>query len=189
MDARYAGLWIRVKAFALDYLLIAGYLALVALIGMAARRVQPAYLPGLFSNPILGQLTGFLLVTLPVSLYFALCESSAWQATWGKRRLGLRVVDGNGARLSVLRSLARTGVKFLPWELAHTCIWQIQFAPDASSPLILGGFTLVWLLVGVYLLTIHLNQKHQALYDQVVGSYVIGFTAKPQSTQSTQRRL
>lgn len=173
MGIEYAGLWLRIKAFVLDYLIIAGYLALVLLIGVIAWRVQPALPSRLFAGPISGQVTGFFLVTLPVSLYFALSESSAWQATWGKRRLGLRVVAGDGMRLGLLRSLARTAVKFFPWELAHTCVWQVRFAPDTTSPLILGGFTLVWLLVGVYLLTLHLDQKHQSLYDQVVGSYVI----------------
>lgn len=173
MGFQYAGLWLRVKAFILDYLIIAGYLVLVLLIGMTAWRLQPALPSRLFAGPISGQVTGFFLVTLPVSLYFALSESSAWQATWGKRRLGLCVVDGDGKRLGLLRSLARTAVKFFPWELAHTCVWQVRFAPDTTPPWILGGFTFVWLLVGIYLLTLHLDQKHQSLYDRVVGSYVI----------------
>lgn len=51
---------------------------------------------------------GFALVTLPVGLYFAPSEASAWRATWGKRRLGLAAVGPGGARLGLGRSLART---------------------------------------------------------------------------------
>jgi uncharacterized RDD family membrane protein YckC len=85
-----------------------------------------------------------LLVTLPVTLYFALLEASSWQATWGKRKLNLRVVCTDRARLSVGRAVERTMLTFIPWELANTLIWQIRFAPTTPSSLITSGFVLVW---------------------------------------------
>lgn len=39
--------------------------------------------------------------------YFATMESGPWQATVGKRALRLVVVDGRGARLSILRASGR----------------------------------------------------------------------------------
>ena len=46
-------------------------------------------------------------------LYFALCESSAWQATPGKRVLGLRVTDLEGRRLGFARATGRYFGKLL----------------------------------------------------------------------------
>jgi uncharacterized RDD family membrane protein YckC len=114
-----------------------------------------------------------LLITLPVTLYFALGESSTWQATWGKRRQRLTVIGLTGARLSRTQALVRTVLKFIPWELAHTCIWQIRFAPSDSSPLITAGFVLVWILVGANLVSLLRSRSHQTLYDRLAGTYVV----------------
>ena len=46
-------------------------------------------------------------------LYFALCESSVWQATLGKRALGIRVTDLNGQRISFMRATGRYFGKLL----------------------------------------------------------------------------
>jgi uncharacterized RDD family membrane protein YckC len=49
-----------------------------------------------------------IFVPIPVVwLYFAFMESSRWQATLGKRALGIVVVDREGRRLSFLRATAR----------------------------------------------------------------------------------
>ena len=74
MNSSYAGLWARSVAFALDYLIIAGYLLLVAALGALVNLAFPDLVRMLFGNRVSGQLTGFLLVTLPVMLYFALLE-------------------------------------------------------------------------------------------------------------------
>ncbi|QAU24156.1 RDD family protein [Dyella sp. M7H15-1] len=56
----------------------------------------------------------YFLTTLVMSwLYFAICESSSWQATVGKLALGMRVTDLNGARISLGRALGRYGGKFI----------------------------------------------------------------------------
>ncbi len=169
MELSYAGLRVRVTAFAFDYLIIAGYLILVVVVGGVVNRL----IPQAFANPISGQISGFLLVTLPVSLYFIFFESSAWQGTWGKRRKGLQVTRADGARLSILRSGSRTFLKFIPWELSHFCIWQVTFAGQEPSPLITAGFALVWILVGANLVSLWISPTHQTLYDWLVGTVVI----------------
>jgi uncharacterized RDD family membrane protein YckC len=168
-----AGLWPRVLAFAIDYLPISGYLVLLVVLGSTARLIAPEMANAVFGSPLSGELTGFLLITLPVTLYFALLESSAWQATWGKRRLGLRVTRTDGARLSRGRSLLRTGLKFVPWELAHACIWQVSFAGPDPSPLITGGFVAVWLLVGANPVSLLVTRDHQTIYDRLSGAVVV----------------
>jgi uncharacterized RDD family membrane protein YckC len=47
------------------------------------------------------------------SLYFALIESSRWQATLGKRLAGIVVQDSNGNRISFLRAFSRAIVQIL----------------------------------------------------------------------------
>jgi uncharacterized RDD family membrane protein YckC len=173
MNDSYAGLWARALAFALDYLIIAGYLILVAAMGALVNLAFPDLARVLFGSRVAGQTTGFVLVTLPVVLYFALLESSAWQASWGKRRCGLRVVDARGGRLSLARALERTALKFVPWELSHTLIWQIRFGPAESPALVTAGFILVWLLVGANIASLALRPTHQTLYDRLAGTYVL----------------
>ena len=81
----YAGFWQRVKAFVLDYIIILFYLAALTLFFLLINSLS-GITEWLFSDRIRAQLTEFFLITLPVALYFALGESSAQQATWGKKR-------------------------------------------------------------------------------------------------------
>lgn len=159
----------RVTAFAFDYIIIVGYLIFVVAVG----GVVNALFPEVFANPLSGQIAGFLIVTLPVSLYFILFESSAWQATWGKRRKGLQVTGTDDVRLTILRAGSRTLLKFIPWELAHICIWQISFAGQEPSPLIAVGFVLVWILVGANIISLWISPTHQTVYDWLAGTYVV----------------
>ncbi|MBN1373490.1 MAG: RDD family protein [Anaerolineaceae bacterium] len=169
----YAKLTARMIAFALDYIFIAGYLIFVVAIGVALNTFFPAVTNRLFSNPLSGQMTGFLILTLPVSLYFVLFESSAEQATWGKRKRGLQVTRTDGSRLSFLRAASRTLLKFIPWELAHTCIWQISFAQQEPSPIITLGFVLVWILIGANIVSLWISPTKQTLYDRLAGTHVV----------------
>lgn len=170
--ARYAGLWPRLLAFALDYLILGGYLLLLLWVGVSLIGAFPGFSERISANPLLGQLVGFTSLTLPVSLYFALSEASARQATWGKRRLQLQVSDTAGARLSLPRALLRTALKFVPWELAHTSIWQLSASSGEPPPLVMAGFILVWVLVGANLLAVLLTPRRQALYDLLAGTQV-----------------
>jgi uncharacterized RDD family membrane protein YckC len=47
--------------------------------------------------------------------YFALCESSRWQATLGKRWVGIKVTDAHGERISFARALGRFFAACLSW--------------------------------------------------------------------------
>ncbi len=173
MPPTYAGLGRRALAFALDYLLIAAYLGVLVGLGVAVQQFAPGVAGALFGHPLTGELTGLVLITLPVALYFAGLEAAAGQATWGKRRLGLRVQRADGTRLTFARSLGRTALKFVPWELAHACIWQISFAADQSSPWFAAGFALVWLLVGANVLSLLLRPTRQTLYDGLTSTVVV----------------
>ncbi|MHC4112721.1 MAG: RDD family protein [Planctomycetota bacterium] len=169
----YAGLWVRVLAFAFDYLAMALYIVVVSAVSLTVQLAFPNIVPMFLNNPVSCQILVFCMVTLPISLYFALFESSGRQGTWGKRRQGLKVISTNGERLTRARSIGRTLLKFFPWELAHTCIWQVSFARQEPSPLIMVGFVLVWILIGANVVSLWISPKNQTLYDWLAGTYVV----------------
>lgn len=169
-----ASLWRRLLAFAIDYLAIAAYIAVLWGVSTAFEAVGLA--PEIaFGDPVRGQLMGFGLLTLPVLLYFALQEGSARQATPGKRAFGLRVESSSGRRLSWSRSMLRSALKLLPWELAHTSLWRIPGWPAEVEAIPAGplwGLVTVWILVALYLVTVLLSPARQAPYDRAAGSIV-----------------
>jgi uncharacterized RDD family membrane protein YckC len=167
----YAGFWQRVRAFALDYIIILFYLAALTLFSLIINGLFSVN-EWLFVDRVRAQLTGFFLITLPVALYFTFGESSVQQATWGKKRVGLMVTGPNGARISFWRALARTFLKFIPWELSHTLIWEIYFSPQANSLLINYGFILVYGLIGLNMASLLMTKQHQTLYDLLANTYV-----------------
>jgi len=169
----YAGLWNRIKAFSADYLIISLYILVLVVVSYLIQSIYPAILQPLFLNPLTSQLTGFLMMTLPVTLYFALSESSSHQATWGKRWQGLKVIHVNGSGISFGRAVSRTLIKFIPWELAHTCIWQISHSGREPGLLIQTGLILVWVLIGMYIGTLLISFKNQAPYDWFTNSVVV----------------
>ncbi len=169
----------RISAFLLDYLVIALYMIFLVIIsvGLGMGPFRDAFRT-MFANPNISEISAFLLLVLPVILYFTLFESSSWKASWGKRKLGLYVIDKHGERLTLPISFVRSILKFLPWELTHACLWRIPgwpLAPTTPSPLIIAGLALVWILVAAYLVSILTNKKHRSLYDLIAGTSVIAF--------------
>ena len=75
----------------------------------------------------IAQLTGALLSTslayvLVAGAYFVLCESSSWQATLGKRLVGIKVVDADGRRIDRWRAIGRflaAGFSWLSLNIGH----------------------------------------------------------------------
>ncbi|HUJ29837.1 MAG TPA: RDD family protein [Candidatus Acidoferrum sp.] len=106
----YAGFWPRLAATVIDACLLFTLFLPLALVGVVSARL---------TNPV-GHDPGavILIVVLLVALvvpflYFGLMESSPWQATFGKKALGLRVTDAQGRRLSLARATARNLAKLL----------------------------------------------------------------------------
>src|SRR5699024_12312672 len=77
----------RVYAFLLDFFVICLYGIFV--VGTISFVFRP-YIESLFSSsPVSAELAGFFMITLPVSLYFILCDCSKWQGTLGKKKMGI----------------------------------------------------------------------------------------------------
>jgi uncharacterized RDD family membrane protein YckC len=166
--------WRRVAAFAVDYGVILAYLGLLALAGALGRAVGA--LPTEVTTPagrVVAQLVGFAVLTLPVTLWFAGWEAGRGGATPGKRVLGLRVVTTGGQRLGWPRSLLRTVLKFtVPWELAHTAVWNLLAWPgdggSAVDTVLLGVANAV---IAVDLVSLFVGTRRTP-YDRIAGTVV-----------------
>jgi uncharacterized RDD family membrane protein YckC len=141
----------RLFAFAVDWLVMllwGGLLFGSVMIATSGHPPRP-------DNPWTAQAIGLLTMTLPVTLYFAFCESSALQASLGKRALGLVVTGDTGERLAFASALRRNAIKFVPWELGHTVAQQAVFSGEGGFPAWLWGPALaalagpVWWLVSI----------------------------------------
>lgn len=183
---RAAGAGKRFLAFAWDYLLIAGYIILLAIVSTAVWNLLLGGSPGTSGqSPWLFDLLAFVTLVFPVILYFALCEASAARATWGKRRAGLMVVSSRGGRLTLGQSLLRSGLKFVPWQLAHTALFHIPGWPMnmGSMPgLAMAGLALAYGLVGIYLLGLVIG-SHRTAYDRVANTLVVSSTSLEPSSE------
>ena len=173
-----AGFKQRLKAFGFDYIPISAYIIVLFGVSMGVIKAvdylgQPISWP---ENVLLSDAIAFATLILPVALYFTLQESSPHQASWGKRKVGLRVVAANGGTLTRKRAFVRSLLKLLPWQIAHTSIFHIEGWPlEAAEPTpwVTAGFVLVWVLVGIYFLTALFTKEHRTPYDWVAGSYVV----------------
>lgn len=166
----------RVGALLIDYALILGYLAVIALVAVLVARLTGSFADWLALGTGGAELLGFVVLVLPVGLYLYLGESSARQATVGKRALRLRVVTAATiGRPSRGRILVRTIVKLIPWELAHFFVWQAAASAGlAVFPLwITVGIAAANVLPIVYVLVVLLQRDGRGPHDLVAGTRVV----------------
>jgi uncharacterized RDD family membrane protein YckC len=146
----YAGFWLRFVAFIIDAIVL-GFIGFLITLPFAASlpigiflRGRPPMSPEEWA-PFVGALGRLTLIRFVVNwLYYALLESSAWQATLGKKALGLEVTDLEGRRISFARATGRFFAKIL------------------SAMILLIGF----IMIGF-------TQKKQGLHDILAGTLVI----------------
>ena len=154
----YAGFWLRVVAAIIDGLIIGIPFVVIAVVIFASAlpmirnfgsepNPNPFLLISLFFPRLL------LLAALGLAgtwLYWSLLESSSWQATLGKKALGLYVTDLTGAPISFGRASGRffagRGIAYVP------SIGGLYFLVDC----IMAGVT----------------EKKQALHDMIAGCLV-----------------
>ncbi len=149
----YAGFWLRFVAFLIDGILLY-FVRTIVLMPFGIGSGMHGW-HGMFhgSHPQdLGDLLPMLRLAIHVAmitmliqwLYYSLTESSSWQATLGKKALGLTVTDLEGRRISFGRATGRYFAKYL-------------------STVILG---IGWLMAGF-------TEKKQALHDMIAGTLVL----------------
>lgn len=176
-STQYAGLKQRLAAFMYDYIFIAAYILLLVIVGLLVIQVfgslenlSPVFVPAFAKDAL-----AFLALIFPVMLYFAYRESRPYSKSWGKFKAGIQVVNASGNQLTFWQALLRSFLKFLPWQIAHSCIFQIRAAEPGSTAyqLTLVGFGLVYALIGIYLFSAMISKQNRTPYDWVSGSYVI----------------
>ncbi len=138
---QYGGFWVRVVAYIIDVVLMGVVGVVIALVfggvfGIAGGDVSdPNAGPSLLLN--------LISVVLGVA-YFAGMESSEWQATVGKKAMGLVVTDTNGNRISFLRALGRYFSK------------------------VLSG-----LILGIGYIMVAFTERKQGLHDMIASTLVV----------------
>jgi uncharacterized RDD family membrane protein YckC len=151
----YAGFWLRFVALIIDSIVmwILGAIVLFPLMGAMGISAIIRGMNGANGGemrpedmlPFAALFFRVLLISAVLKwLYYALMESSSWQATLGKKALGLEVTDMEGRRISFGRATGRTFGKIISVLTAY-----IGFA--------MAGFT----------------EKKQALHDMIAGCLVI----------------
>jgi len=144
-SGRYGGFWIRVAAYFYDAFLV----AIVTMLGKilmtvsAGVPVQMNWRPTVGGNSFSSCAEAF--VSLVIGwLYFAGLESSARQATLGKRAVYLRVTDLSGRRISFGRATGR------------------YFGKVLSALIIFVGFLMV-----------AFTERKQGLHDKIARTLVV----------------
>ena len=169
-DSRYAGLDRRIVAYAIDVL------SLYAVLG--GLQYALSWLLGGF--PFDRLTTGprvevwvLLTISLPTWLYFTFSESGSRQATLGKRVFRLRVTDVHQERISRLRAFFRTILKLLPWELTHLSLLLPTPILTDPKPQPRLGLILVYLLLGLYMLSMIFTPRKRSIHDLLAGTLVL----------------
>ncbi len=150
--AAYAGFWLRFVAIIIDFIVL-GFVRWIVFLPFAASMGLGMH--GIFMGrhpsrpedffPMFGMLFRLWTVLTVLNwLYFSLLESSSWQATLGKKALGLEVTDLAGRRISFGRATGRFFGKYI------------------SAVILFIGF----IMAGI-------TEKKQALHDILAGTLVI----------------
>lgn len=139
----YGGFWIRFAAYLIDAIVVAiagGIIGgiLGAMIGVVMATSGSGEDIAVVSG-LIGNVVGIVINWL----YYAILESSAWQATLGKKALGLVVTDLDGRRIGFGRATGR------------------YFAKIVSALILLIGYMMAgW------------TQRKQGLHDMMAGTLV-----------------
>jgi uncharacterized RDD family membrane protein YckC len=151
----YAGFWLRLLAYIIDSIILGIFIVPILvgagmMMGLATAVTTLPHGRDPFAEgfpPVFAEfISVFVLVTLVGTwLYHALLESSEWQATAGKKALGLAVTDLGGDKISFARASGR------------------HFAKIVTG---LIPFGVGYILAGI-------TEKKQALHDMLAGCLVM----------------
>lgn len=151
-EKSYAGFWIRFVALIIDLLIIGVVSSFVIIPVLGAVGVMGSSMGDLsdmdesFMAGMIAALSGTMaIVNLVVNwLYFSLLESSSWQATLGKRAVGIKVTNENGQRVSFITA-------------------TIRYIGKVVS----GAILLIGYIMAAF------TAKKQALHDLIASTYVV----------------
>ena len=119
-------------------------------------------------SPWQNQIVSFLLLTLPVFLYFYISEKRNSNSTLGKKALKLKVISDNG------NVFLRNVIKFLPWEVAHIGVHHIVFYNEQQeSPIWVWSCLIIpQIVLIVHAFSVFLSKGERSVYDKVAGTRI-----------------
>jgi uncharacterized RDD family membrane protein YckC len=130
----YAGFWLRAVAYVADSFLLGLVFTLVVLAPLMERGAIPKNNPEVLLTEVNRQFLAIQLLAVMMSwLYFASFESSSWQATPGKRLLGLVVTDVKGHRISFARASGRYFGKLLSEAIFFIGFFMAGITPHKQA--------------------------------------------------------
>ena len=136
----YAGLWVRVAALLVDSLIVGMINLLIIFSTLGVEYIIMDYEEFHQPNEML-----FATIIFVKLAYFTFFTSSSWQATPGKRIVGIRVINTDGTTISFLKALGRCTI----------------------------GYWLSSIIFGVGYLIVAFTPKCTALHDKVFSTYVV----------------
>ncbi len=145
---KFAGFWLRTLASIIDTVLCQVAVVILVLPLGFALGASMAGTSSLYEIEAAGQGLGFVLGVLIEWLWFTIAESSKWQATIGKKMVGIKVTDENGERIGFGKANARYWSKIL------------------SALILFVGFVMV-----------AFTEKKQGLHDKIAGTLVVKVNA------------
>ncbi len=147
---RQAGIFYRFLAYLIDALLLMVPLTIILLYWLFGTYGDQLLDSAVLYNVLSTEMPLFTIASmLTFFLYFSILEGR-FQATLGKRILGLRVVDANLAPVGFQRALVRNALRLL---------WEIPFL----------GIGILFLIVDIVLVIV----KNQRIGDMGAGTYVL----------------
>lgn len=111
--------------------------------------------------------------SVPVWLYFILCDSSSRGATLGKRPFRLQVVGTDHRTISRSRALLRTAVKLLPWELVHISAFALSMDMSELSVWQMAGLIIANGLVIAYVVVLVVRRGQRTIHDFAAQTKVV----------------
>jgi uncharacterized RDD family membrane protein YckC len=129
----YGGFWIRLLAYFIDRFIV-GIIFSPVFIFTGIRLATQLHRMPHHNHEQLIPIFHFLRIVVPLAfivqwLYEALLTSSSWQATVGKRVVGLKVTDEAGNRISFERATGRFFAKILSGLIFEIGFLMIAFTP------------------------------------------------------------
>lgn len=140
----YAGFWYRALAAIIDTVLCQLVAIIIVLPLAFALGASMADSASMYEIEVAGEALGYILGLVIQWLWFTISESSRWQASLGKKLLGLKVTDVTGKRIGFGKANARYWSKII---------------------------SLLILFIGY--LMVAFTEKKQGLHDKIAGTLVI----------------
>lgn len=109
--------------------------------------------------------------SIPCWVYFIVSDLSVGGSTIGKRIMGIRTIADTGS-ISVIQAIGRTAIKLLPWELTHISMFALSSQLGTFTLTQVVVLTIMYALLGIYILTMLLTRGTRSIHDLIVSSSV-----------------